>query len=252
MNKYKNCIVDNNETKKSIYVNAINEYVNLIDNFLPIYDKSYVFTHNYRNFIKNNDVTPLVWEFFSPKNNNSTYDDIDIYVVYNNKINKKQVIVARKNKTFSFINNRMGLETLKFVYNRLCHDVYHQNLFVKCKNNLQQYIDKLNVNNNRWNKQDLSTYLKISDINYDNTINCITYKSKLLYIEAFAKRFKVVQESEKTIYGYLNCISFVKNIIKPTCGVNITTEELLDTLNNLKEKFKNDIDTSFSNEIEKI
>lgn len=37
MNKYKNCIVDDNETKKSIYVNAINEYVNLIDNFLRDY-----------------------------------------------------------------------------------------------------------------------------------------------------------------------------------------------------------------------
>ena len=46
---------DNNETKKSIYVNAINEYVNLIDNFLPICDKSYGLTSNYRNFIKNND-----------------------------------------------------------------------------------------------------------------------------------------------------------------------------------------------------
>lgn len=90
MDKYKNCIVDNNETKKSIYVNAINEYVNLIDNFLPICDKSYGLTSNYRNFIKNNDVTPLAWEFFSPKKIHNNYDDIDIYVVYNNKINKKQ------------------------------------------------------------------------------------------------------------------------------------------------------------------
>lgn len=252
MDKYKNCIVDNNETKKSIYVNAINEYVNLIDNFLPICDKSYGLTSNYRNFIKNNDVTPLAWEFFSPKKIHNNYDDIDIYVVYNNKINKKQIIVARKNKTFSFINNRMGLETLKIVYKMLCHDVHHQKLFIKCKNNLQQYIDKLNVNNNRWNKQDLSTYLQISDIIYDNTNNTITYKTKRLYIEAFAKRIKVVQEPERTIHGYLNCVSFVKNIIKPVCGVNITTEELLETLNNLKEKFKNDIDTSFSNEIGKI
>lgn len=167
----KDCQVKKGSNNKLDYLNAINNYLNLIPSLIPLQN---VTSTSLKDFLLKNNLQLLNWDFFSPNSNLLSWT-IHAFIVYDNNDKKKKIIIYNASvNSYSFLSNRFSLFNLSKVYNMLVDPVEYQHLFLKCKKRTEQIIELINQQKFFLKKKD-NLYEKISITSYNKKLNHISY-----------------------------------------------------------------------------
>ena len=221
----KDCQVKKDSNNKLDYLNAINNYLNLIPSLIPLRN---VISTSLNDFLLKNNLQLLNWDFFSPHSYLINWT-IHAFIVYDNNDKKKKIIIYNTSaNSYSFLSNRFSLSTLSKVYNILIDPVEYQHLFLKCKKRTEQIIELINKQNFFLKKKD-NLYEKISIISYKKKLNHISYNITKIGYDKGKKRWYFLidtqySNNETGVNKALINIIKDKNSQKKMTGIEVTRE----------------------------
>lgn len=221
----KDCQVEKGSTNKLDYLNAINNYLNLIPNLIPLQN---VITKSLNDFLLENNLKLLNWDFFSPNNNLLSWT-MQAYIVYDNNDKKKKIIIRNISaNSYTFLSNRFSLLNLSKIYHMLVDMVEYQFLFLKCKKRTEHIIELINQQKFFLKKKD-NLYEKISITSYNKKLNHISYIITKIGYDKGKKGwyFRTDTQYSNNETGVIKClINIIKdlNSHKKMEGIEVTRE----------------------------
>lgn len=227
------CRVSTTETSKMLIIRAIHNYINMHPQLLPMKSGRDILLNN---FLHDNKLQLLDEQYFTPSKLNYTWDKA-FFIVYNTE-NKTKTILIKNGEKYSCISTRYSLTTLRCAYKLIVKDLYYQYFFLKCKKNIDFFIEKMKKTTFFVKEND--KYIKTTNIIYKEGVaeinSSFVHQYVIVKYNTLSKQWGY-EHGQKVLYGLGQIIGYIKDYMNKIHKYDKFTNEDIISLMNEKIEF---------------
>jgi hypothetical protein len=216
------CKVSSTESSKSTIILAIHNYINMHPQLLPRKEVSRD-TILYETLI-DNKLQLLKEEYFTSNNLNYAWGKAFLIVYDTEK--KTKTILIKNGEKYSRISSKFSISTLRRAYKLIVKDLYYQFFFLKCKKNLDFFIDKMKKTSFFIKEKD--RYIKTTNIIYRPGANSVNYSFVHQYVivrySSLSKEWSY-EHGQKVLYGLAPIVGYIKQYMQNISNYDKFTNE---------------------------
>lgn len=243
------CKVSSTESSKSAIILAIHKYINMHPQLLPT-QQVLRNTTLYETLI-DNKLQLLKEEYFTPNNLNYAWDK-SFLIVYD--IEKKtKTILIKNGEKYSRISSKFSISTLRCAYKLIVKDLYYQFFFLKCKKNLDFFIDKMK--NTKFFIKEKDRYVKTTNIiyrpNVTNINNSFVHQYVIVKYNSLSKEWSY-EHGQKVLYGLAQIVDYIKQYMQKISNygkftnediVSIMEEQINKNVSNMRKNIEDVVES---------
>lgn len=220
------CRLDSYENDKWKIIDAINAYLNMFPQLIPVIDIS---AHGMRmaSYCKKNNYLLLDWDYFSSMTRNDSWD-VHYDIIYDKTAQAKRLVIDKRDG-ITMLSNRLAVNTLHNLYNKIVYDIFHQILFLKCKKNINYFLQKLNAQCVFFKHGEL--IIRTKSFQYCDRTHTLRHNEQWIKFDNYRAKW-YIENKNNAMMGFKNCVKFIVNYIKKVSKYQILTlAEVTDIMN---------------------